>query len=55
VRVLAVTALAVPLVIAIAALTPALVICPFLTPACRQEVTMLLAALQQRTTSPART
>jgi len=37
-RALAVTVLAVPLVIATMALTPALIICPFLTAAHRHQV-----------------
>jgi hypothetical protein len=53
-RVLAVTVLAIPLVIATAALTPALIICPFLTAPYRQEVTVLLASLQQWTASLAK-
>jgi hypothetical protein len=53
-RVLAVTVLAAPLVIVTVALTPALIICPFLTAAYRQEVAMLLASLQQWTASLAK-
>jgi hypothetical protein len=53
-RALAVTVLAVPLVIATMALTPALIICPFLTAAHRHQVTVLLASLQQWTASLAR-
>jgi hypothetical protein len=46
---LAIAVLAVPLVIATVALIPALVICPFLTAAHRQQVTRLLASLRQWT------
>jgi hypothetical protein len=53
-RALAVTVLAVPIVIAAVALTPALVICPFLPAAYRQQVPVLLASLQQWTASLAR-
>lgn len=46
---LAITVLAIPLVIATLALVPALIICPFLTAAHRHQVTGLLASLQQWT------
>ena len=53
-RALAVTVLAVPLVIATVALAPALIICPFLPAAYRQQVPVLLASLQHWTASLAR-
>lgn len=54
VRALTVTVLAVPLVIATAALAPALAISPLLPAAYRQQVPVLLASLQQWTASLAR-
>lgn len=46
---LAITMLAIPMVIATLALTPALIICPFLSPAHRHLVIWLLASLRQWT------
>jgi len=53
-RALTVTVLALPLVIAAVALAPALIICPFLPAAYRQQVPVLLASLQQWTASLAK-